>query len=118
MHEFKHVIDHDGIGYLYPDAGHLDSARRAELAADYFAACILMPKKLVKRRFGEGLHDVGDLAAEFGVSPVAMRYRLHQLRIVEPAPRCDHRYQKSGNLTGYLRRAWSPKDVLSVGGGV
>src|SRR5207248_3291062 len=54
MHEVKHIIDHDGIAYLYPDSFGHDHERRAELVADYFAACVLMPKRLVKRRFGEG----------------------------------------------------------------
>ncbi len=115
MHEFKHVIDHEGIDYLYPDTWHHDSNRRAELVADYFAACVLMPKMLVKRRWGEGLHDTAELAAEFGVSAVAMRYRLHQLRLIEPTPRCDHGYRTPPGLKGYQRRAWRPEEVPNLG---
>jgi hypothetical protein len=115
MHEFKHIIDHDGIDYLYPASTPERSEQRAELVADYFAACLLMPKRLVKRRFGQGLHDPAELAGEFGVSQPAMRYRLHQLRLVEPTPRCNHRYRSPGNLTGYFRRAWQPGEATALG---
>jgi Zn-dependent peptidase ImmA (M78 family) len=115
MHEFKHVIDHEGIAYLYPDLGDLAGDRRAELTADYFAACLLMPKRLVKRRFGQGLHDPAELAAEFGVSVLAMRYRLNQLRLTDPSPRCDHGHRSTGNVTGYLRRAWQPGEAAALG---
>ncbi len=105
MHEFKHILDHDGIGYLYPNTVMLDGERRAELVADYFAACLLMPKRLVKRRWGEGQQQLGELAAEFGVSAVAMRYRLQQLGLLDGYQRCDRSYRAVGNLQGYLRRA-------------
>lgn len=114
MHEFKHIIDHEGISYLYPPNWLQDSNRRAELAADYFAACVLMPKRLVKRAYGQGLQDVSELAATFSVSSVAMAVRLQQLRLVEPAPRCDHRYGSSGQITGYRRQAWSPDALLTL----
>ncbi|MGH9177981.1 MAG: ImmA/IrrE family metallo-endopeptidase [Acidimicrobiales bacterium] len=115
MHEFKHIIDHEGIAYLYPANWLNDGNRRAELVADYFAACLLMPKRLVKRCYGQGLHDVSELAAAFGVSTVAMAVRLQQLRLVEPTPRCDHGYRPPGRATGYQRRAWSPDALTALG---
>ncbi len=105
MHEFKHILDHDGIGYLYPNTPFLDSDQRAEAVADYFAACLLMPKRLVKRRFGQGQQRVGELAAEFGVSPVAMQVRLQQLGLADAPRRCDRPYRSVGQLKGYFRRA-------------
>lgn len=104
MHEFKHILDHDSIGYRYPATWATSSERRAELAADYFAACLLMPKRLVKRRYGQGLHDVAELAAEFGVSAVAMRYRLQQLGLMERTLRGEPAYRSIDNLNGYCRR--------------
>jgi Zn-dependent peptidase ImmA (M78 family) len=115
MHEFKHIIDHDGIAYRYPKTSIDSSERRAELAADYFAACVLMPKSLVKRRYYAGLQDTAELAAEFGVSAVAMRYRLQQLRLIDPTPRCDHPYRPPGEFSGYRRRAWSPEALTRLG---
>lgn len=106
MHEFKHILDHDGIDYRYPATWSTSSERRAELAADYFAACLLMPKRLVTRHYCQGLHDPNDLAAEFGVSEVAMKYRLQQLGLVERTRRCNHPYRSTGNAKGYLRKSY------------
>lgn len=105
MHEFKHILDHDGISFRYPTTPIMDSERRAELVADYFAACILMPKRLVKQRWGEGCQRTSELAAEFDVSPIAMQYRLQQLGLTTPYRRCDHSYVPVGDLKGYFRQA-------------
>ena len=112
MHEFKHILDHDKVAYLYPSTSFLDSQRRAELVADYFAACLLMPKRLIKRCYGQGQQQVTELAAEFGVSPVAMQFRLQQLGLIEGVPRCEHRYRQVGHYKGYFRRA--PKLVSAA----
>lgn len=90
MHEFKHVLDHDLADRLYGGRG-ADAERRAELAADYFAACLLMPKRLVKRLWGQGTQELSELAGAFGVSEVAMRYRLQQLNLTERFARCELR---------------------------
>src|SRR2546421_498318 len=79
MHEFKHILDHGLAERCYPTTSWLTSEERAERVAEYFAACLLMPRRIVKQRFFQGLHDVSDLAAEFGVSPQAMRRRLEHL---------------------------------------
>jgi predicted transcriptional regulator len=105
MHEFKHIVDHGLAERAYPTTRWQRSEDRAELVADYFAACLLMPKRLVKQRFFQGLRDASELAAEFGVSPQAMRYRLQQLRLVERTPRCDYPLRPTTDLSGYFRRA-------------
>lgn len=108
-HEFKHILDHGVCGRLYPTTQWGKAEDRAEKVCDYFAASLLMPKRLVKRRFFEGLRDPSDLAAEFGVSPQAMRIRLDQLGLTERqrTPRCDRqlRQQPPTSTSGYLRRA-------------
>lgn len=81
-HEFKHVLDHTTSQWLYPEGG-----RAAEHVADYFAGCLLMPKRYVKRLFGQRLR-LFDMAEAFGVSGVALNVRLSQLGLIEPAPRC------------------------------
>ena len=48
MHEFKHVIDHTTKQFLYHDRPSRPPTEQAERVADYFAACLLMPKKVVK----------------------------------------------------------------------
>ena len=48
VHELKHIVDHTTQHRLYgPDTPRNDPP--AERAADYFAACVLMPKLYVKR---------------------------------------------------------------------
>ncbi|MFT3714388.1 MAG: ImmA/IrrE family metallo-endopeptidase [Gordonia sp. (in: high G+C Gram-positive bacteria)] len=89
-HEWKHIIDHGATDRLYPDARRANSQREA--AADYFAACLLMPRRLVKQAWGRGIQRIPDLAAHFQVSEQAMKYRVDQLRLVghdsKPTRRC------------------------------
>jgi hypothetical protein len=52
-----------------------------EVAANAFAANLLMPEDLVRKLY-RSAKDVQDLAEAFGVSAVAMSYRLKNLRII------------------------------------
>jgi Zn-dependent peptidase ImmA (M78 family) len=83
LHEFKHIIDHGRTHHLYGN-----NPRLAEQAADYFAGCALMPKRLVKSAWGQGIQRTEDLAQTFDVSEPAIRIRLAQLRLAEPERRC------------------------------
>jgi hypothetical protein len=86
-HEYKHIIDHNAADRLYP--GPRDSAtERAEQAADYFAGCLLVPKKLLKRAYYGGMQRPSDLAEFFQVSQPAILVRLRQTGITDPTPRC------------------------------
>jgi Zn-dependent peptidase ImmA (M78 family) len=84
MHEFKHIIDHTTSQFLYDDG-----SPQAERVADYFAACLLMPKKTVKRLWCQGNQNIAQLAATMGVSPRAINYRLDQLGLTDDPQRCD-----------------------------
>lgn len=88
MHEFKHIIDHTARQQLYGPADDRAASQRAERAADYFAACLLMPKRWIKRLWGERTQSVSELAQAFSVSPQAMRFRLNQLGLTEASQRC------------------------------
>jgi hypothetical protein len=112
MHEFKHVLDHGLTQTCYPPVFGYSTEDRVEKICDYFAACLLMPKRLIKQRYFQGLHDPAELAGEFGVSETAMRYRLQQLRLLDPTPRCIYPYNLRTELprggdrrTIYLRRS-------------
>jgi len=83
LHEFKHIIDHGHTQQLYGS-----DSQRAEQAADYFAGCALMPKRLVKRAWGNGIQATPDLAQAFDVSEPAIRVRLAQLGLTESTQRC------------------------------
>ncbi len=83
-HELKHIIDHPGP----PPTIEVNAYRLRERVADHFAACLLMPKRTVKRLWFQGPQDIIALAKTLRVSPAAMRYRLDQLGLTEPPGRC------------------------------
>ncbi|MGL4299408.1 MAG: ImmA/IrrE family metallo-endopeptidase [Candidatus Neomicrothrix subdominans] len=93
MHEFKHIIDHGNTTRLYLGDKRRTSEQQAELAADYFAGCALIPKRDLKRAWGNGIQRTVDLALVFGVSEPAIRVRLAQTGLSTeidhiPTPRC------------------------------
>lgn len=88
MHEFKHIVDHTSRHLLYGRHDDPQAGARAERVADYFAACLLMPKRWVKHYWGEGIQTMTGLSSRFGVSTQAMRYRLLYLGLIETPPRC------------------------------
>jgi uncharacterized protein DUF955 len=88
VHEFKHVLDHTTKQYLYRDRPFQTAYDQAERVADYFAACLLMPKRVVKRLWCQGHQNIIELAAKLQVSPAALRYRLDQIGLTERPPRC------------------------------
>jgi Zn-dependent peptidase ImmA (M78 family) len=91
MHEFKHIVDHTTKQFLYHDRAFQTAGEQAERVADYFAACLLMPKKVVKRLWCQGNQNIVLLADKLGVSPRALGFRLDQLGLTEGARRCDRR---------------------------
>lgn len=107
VHEFAHVLHHTSRHSLY---GGRDGAQRAERQADWFAGCLLMPKRHVKRLFGEGV-DQTAMARAFGVSLPAMRYRLLQLGLSEPVPRCDWSRRRAPR--SYFRTAIDRTEVAA-----
>lgn len=88
LHEFKHIVDHGRTGQLYRGNHRVTAAQQAEQAADYFAGCVLMPKRFLKRAWGEGLQHPERLAEEFEVSARAIEVRLTQLGLRAPRARC------------------------------
>lgn len=88
FHEFKHILDHGRIGNMYRGYGHTSGEAQAEQAADYFAGCVLMPRRLLKRAWGNGVQRPTALAHLFDVSPRAVDVRLAQVGLTEPRARC------------------------------
>ena len=89
MHEFKHVLDHTTKDFLYQDRPTGSAHEQAERVADYFAACLLMPKRVVKRLWFEGPQTIEHMAERLRVSPAAARYRLDQLGLTDRPARCE-----------------------------
>ncbi len=93
LHEFKHIIDHGSTHQLYTGSRRHSAAEQAELAADYFAGCALVPRRALKAAWGNGIQKPRLLATLFGVSETALRVRLSQTGLdtpldKEPTPRC------------------------------
>lgn len=86
-HELFHVISHTNRQWMHPSDDDQASSVAAEQQADYFAGCLLMPKRHIKRLFGEGL-SVPQLARAFGTSTRAIEVRLAQLGLSDGRPRC------------------------------
>jgi Zn-dependent peptidase ImmA (M78 family) len=86
LHEYKHIIDHPTRHLICGDK-KMSAEQMAEKVADYFAACVLMPKAWVKAAFFGRTQSVEQLARLFHVSAKAMSFRLQQLGLVEPTRR-------------------------------
>jgi Zn-dependent peptidase ImmA (M78 family) len=89
MHEFKHVLDDPFTRFMYHERSYQKAYERAERTADYFAACLLMSKRIVKSLWFEGPRRPAVLAERLQVSPVAIRYRLDQLGLIDRPSRCE-----------------------------
>ena len=99
MHEFKHIVDHGHAQQLYNGNARHTAHEQAEMAADYFAGCILMPKRLLKRAWCNGLQTPTRLGRHFGVSPQAADVRLAQTGLSLKRDRC------SGVSIGHTRHS-------------
>ncbi len=89
VHEFKHIIDHGRRHVLYIGTSFKSPKDQAEQAADYFAGCVLVPRRLLKRAWGQGIQKVADLARLFHVSPAAIEVRLRQTGLVDTPSRYE-----------------------------
>jgi Zn-dependent peptidase ImmA (M78 family) len=88
-HECKHILDDSHIEWLYPHLRGGSSGDPVEDVCDLFAANLLMPRAWVKADWASrGIQDVGRLARRYEVSWSAMDYRLDQLGLQMPRPRC------------------------------
>lgn len=86
-HEYKHIVDHPTRHLIHGVTG-LSADAVAERVAEYFAACVLMPKAWLKTAYFTGTQSIEALAAKFKVSPQAMSVRLNQLGLSGPRQRC------------------------------
>ena len=87
-HEYKHIIDHGRQDLLYRGTRRTTAALQAEHAADYFAGCLLVPRRLLKRAWGNGVQRTAELARLFEVSEQAVGVRLRQCGLVDDVNRC------------------------------
>jgi Zn-dependent peptidase ImmA (M78 family) len=90
-HEIKHLLDDElttARRRLYvPSATH-STEEQTERVCDHFAACLLMPKMLLRRDWTSGIQEPLRLARRYQVSKTALEIRLRELGLSEPVPRC------------------------------
>jgi Zn-dependent peptidase ImmA (M78 family) len=86
-HELFHIINHTTKEWLHPGDSYNSAHATGEKLADYFAGCLLMPKRHVKSLTGCGFTP-RQLADTFRVSLRAVEVRLAQLGVTEPLPHC------------------------------
>lgn len=87
-HEYKHIIDHGSTKRLYTGSWRHSEEAQSEQAADYFAGCLLVPRRLLKRAWGNGIQSPDALARHFNVSVPAITVRLAQTGLTTGSSRC------------------------------
>ena len=105
LHEYKHVIDHPGPGIRPSRYAYHRPA--AEIVADYFAGCVLIPKRLLATAYYDGIQHPVDLAQLFDVSKEAIQVRLAQIGLAEPRLADRHRRTALVRAARYYRSAES-----------
>jgi Zn-dependent peptidase ImmA (M78 family) len=105
-HEIKHILDHKNKYYLYLDHVGITHNRSAERQADYFAACLLMPRDHVMRLYKMGVTSPTELAPFFEVSPKAMHIRMRTLKLTTRWQRCKLRVSYKVFVMRVLLRVW------------
>lgn len=80
-HELGHYLNHRSSVKSFEDTVFFRSSQKSsmEFMADQFAARLLMPENDVNLLVNNGIKTVKEMAAKFGVSLEAMKYRLEQL---------------------------------------
>lgn len=101
LHEYKHILDHGSPG-IRP-ARYPYQRPAAETVADYFAGCVLIPKRLLTAAYYDGIQHPADLAQLFDVSREAIHVRLAQTGLAEAASGTTSRRSPRPNLARQAR---------------
>ena len=101
LHEYKHIIDHPSPG-IRP-ARYAYQRPAAEIVADYYAGCVLIPKRLLAGAYYDGIQRPTELAQLFDVSQEAIQVRLAQIGLGEPAVANRRRSASPARRARYYR---------------
>ena len=105
LHEYKHIIDHPSPGIRPSRYAYQRPA--AEIVADYFAGCVLIPKRQLAAAHYDGIQRPADLAQLFDVSQEAIQVRLAQIGLAEPLLADRRRHATPLRAARYYRSAES-----------
>jgi Zn-dependent peptidase ImmA (M78 family) len=125
LHEYKHIIDHGSAG-LSPARSERTyyGLSQEEFLAEYFAGCVLVPKRILKRAWGDGIQRLADLAELFDVSEPAMQVRLGQVGLLQANDQDERertilpqRYVRAPRRTYYrpLSSNWQAATAEAIG---
>jgi Zn-dependent peptidase ImmA (M78 family) len=82
-HEVKHILD-DGFGpTLYRPVDIMTTSQRQEYVAQYFAACLVMPRLWIGRGWRQEGQSIEAMAIQFGVTPACMQLRLEAMGLLD-----------------------------------
>ena len=81
FHEVFHILAHHRNTPVSRKRGHRETPF-TELLANYFAACVLMPRKWIRKNWIE-VHDIKQMAKIFGVPKTATSFRLKYLGLLQ-----------------------------------
>lgn len=87
-HELCHTILAEHGATILPSIAGYASHKRVERLCDTFAAQLLLPRHLVAADWRDGIKDVEILAGRYMVSEQSMAFRLREMGILKPEPRC------------------------------
>jgi Zn-dependent peptidase ImmA (M78 family) len=106
LHEYKHILDHGSPRIRITGSATPFQRPAAEVVADYFAGCVLMPKRLLSAAYYDGIQQPRDLAELFDVSEPAIRVRLAQVGLGDTPVRPAYRYpgRPARRLPGLYQR--------------
>ena len=83
LHEYKHIIDHPSVDWLYRDRPDSSANQQAERAADYFAGSVLVPQQVLSALWSVGVREPAELARHFEVSAGTIAVRLRQVGLID-----------------------------------
>jgi|SRR5271166_5873211 len=81
-HEVKHILDNGFGELLYRPVDFMATEYRREHAANYFAACLTMPRPWLERFWQKGGCNATELSQHFNVPAGCMQFRLEALGMI------------------------------------
>ncbi|WP_117208664.1 ImmA/IrrE family metallo-endopeptidase [Allorhizocola rhizosphaerae] len=94
-HEIKHALDDDLPSEVFSNLGHGNDDVRSDLiekTCDHFAACLLIPRKILRRAWSSGIQEPQALADLFEVSTSAMIIHLQYWGFTNEKPKPPRHY--------------------------
>lgn len=117
-HELFHALTWDGMKPDHRESNSFEArgrAKRIEQLADNFAAALLMPSQslgqLIDPRRCSDIDHLADVAAELRVCPIALAWRLYNMKRIDAATRDGLRKERQRSSAGRKPKRFSDSFV-------